>query len=53
MIAWKRTIPRTGFSNKIDEKEAQKLGISAFCMKPLNLPELAQTVRRVLDAREG
>ncbi len=44
------TILCTGFSNKIDEDEAKELGISAFCMKPLDLPELLQTVRVVLDA---
>ncbi len=47
------TILCTGFSNKIDKDEAKKLGISAFCMKPLNLPELVQTVRRVLDTRRA
>ncbi len=44
-----QTILCTGFSNKIDANEAHKQGISAFCIKPLNLPELTQTVRRVLD----
>ena len=47
------TILCTGFSNKIDKNEAEKLGVSAFCMKPLNLPELVQTVRRVLDTRRA
>ncbi|MFK5927776.1 MAG: PAS domain S-box protein, partial [Desulfuromusa sp.] len=45
------TILCTGFSHKIDEKAAKRLGVKAFCMKPLNLPELVQTVRRVLDER--
>jgi len=39
----------TGYSSKIDEDEAAKLGISAFMMKPLDLPVLSQTIRRVLD----
>ena len=43
------TILCTGYSNKINEAEAKQQGISAFCMKPLDLPELLQTVRRVLD----
>ncbi|MDX2481274.1 MAG: response regulator [Desulfuromusa sp.] len=46
------TILCPGFSNKVEENAAKKLRNSAFCMKPLNLPELVQTVRRVLDARE-
>lgn len=43
------TILSTGYSSKIDEKRSKELGISAFCMKPLDLPELLQIVRRVLD----
>lgn len=39
----------TGYSNKINETEAKQLGIKAFCLKPLDLPQLVQTVRRVLD----
>jgi len=44
------TILCTGFSNKVDKAEAKELGVGAFCMKPLDLPELLQTVRAVLDA---
>lgn len=44
-----RTVLCTGFSSQIDEDQAQQLGIGAFCMKPLDLPEFLQTVRRVLD----
>jgi|LGOV01.1.fsa_nt_gb PAS domain S-box-containing protein len=44
-----RTILCTGFSSKIDEDQARQQGIDAFCMKPLALPGLLQTVRRVLD----
>lgn len=43
------TILCTGYSSKVDETEARKLGINAFLMKPLALASLAQTVRRVLD----
>jgi len=42
------TILSTGYSSKIDENKAKRLGISAFCLKPFDLPELLQTVRRVL-----
>jgi len=43
------TIICTGYSSKIDEDKAKDLGINAFLMKPVDLPELLQTVRRVLD----
>ena len=46
------TILCTGFSSKIDEVQAAKLGINAFLMKPLNLSKLSQAVRRVLDEKE-
>ncbi|MBN1957106.1 MAG: PAS domain S-box protein [Desulfuromonadales bacterium] len=39
----------TGFSNKVDAGIAEKLEINAFLMKPLELSQLAQTVRAVLD----
>lgn len=45
------TILCTGFSSKIDEVQAAELGINAFLMKPLDLPGLSQTVRRVLDGQ--
>lgn len=44
-----RTVIMTGYSSKIDAEEAKEIGINAFCMKPLNMSELAQTVRRALD----
>lgn len=43
------TILCTGFSSKIDRDKAENLGIDAFLMKPLDMPTLLQTVRRVLD----
>ncbi len=45
------TILCTGYSTQINAKEAQQLGITAFCMKPLDLSELLQTTRRVLDEK--
>jgi signal transduction histidine kinase/CheY-like chemotaxis protein len=47
------TILCTGFSNKITEAEAQNMGIKAFCMKPLEISEIAHVVRRVLDEAAG
>jgi PAS domain S-box-containing protein len=44
------TILCTGYSSKINEAEADNIGISAFMLKPLELAKLAQTVRRLLDA---
>jgi PAS domain S-box-containing protein len=44
-----RTILCTGYSSQINAEDAIQLGINAFCLKPLNIPELLQTVRRVLD----
>lgn len=43
------TIICTGHSDQIDEQCAKQMGIKAFCMKPLNMAKLVQTVRRVLD----
>lgn len=45
------TILCTGHSSRINEKTALAMGIKAFCLKPLDLPELLQTVRAVLDQR--
>ena len=47
------TILCTGYSSKVNEDAAKNLGISAFCLKPLELPALLQTVRRVLDEKKG
>jgi PAS domain S-box-containing protein len=35
----------TGFSSKISQEEADKLGINSFCVKPLKREELAQVVK--------
>lgn len=39
----------TGFSSSINEREAKKLGVRAFLMKPILRNQLAQTIRSVLD----
>ena len=40
----------TGFSERINEEKAKAMGIRKFVMKPLVMSELAEAVRRVLDA---
>ncbi len=40
----------TGFSGRISEEQALEKGIRAFVMKPLETKDLAETVRKVLDA---
>ncbi len=39
----------TGFSKRISDKTASKIGIKAFAYKPIVKSELAKTVRKVLD----
>ena len=39
----------TGYSNKITDNIAKKIGIKAFAYKPIVKSELAKTVRKVLD----
>ena len=39
----------TGFSKRISEEKAQALGIRAFVNKPILKPEIAETIRKVLD----
>jgi CheY-like chemotaxis protein len=39
----------TGFSDRIDQKRAQALGISKILMKPLAMNILAETIREILD----
>jgi CheY-like chemotaxis protein len=47
-----RTVLLTGYnSSKINAAEAARAGIDAFCMKPLNMSELAKTVRRALNGK--
>ena len=39
----------TGFSDLVDARKAEALGIKAFAMKPLTKREIAMTIRKVLD----
>lgn len=39
----------TGYSSRVSETEAVRIGARAFLMKPLDRTELAATVRKVLD----
>ena len=38
----------TGFSEKIDEKRAEEMGIRAFVMKPIVMGQIANTIRETL-----
>ncbi len=38
----------TGFSEQIDERRAEEMGISAFVMKPVVMRQIANTIREVL-----
>ncbi|MGD9158397.1 MAG: PAS domain S-box protein [Desulfobacteraceae bacterium] len=40
----------TGFSDKIDDKTAPKMGIDGFVNKPITGSEIAQIIRNVLDS---
>ncbi|MDL1958493.1 MAG: response regulator, partial [Deltaproteobacteria bacterium] len=39
----------TGYSERITEKKAKRVGIKAFVMKPIIMRDLANTLRKVLD----
>ena len=41
----------TGYSSLILKEDADKIGIREFCMKPLSISQLANTVRKVLDEK--
>jgi CheY-like chemotaxis protein len=41
----------TGYSEKIDPEKASELGIQGFLTKPVVMKELAELVRKVLDAK--
>jgi two-component system, cell cycle sensor histidine kinase and response regulator CckA len=43
----------TGFSEKIDERRAEEMGIRAFVMKPIVMGQIANTIRSVLDPAPG
>jgi PAS domain S-box-containing protein len=56
LIAIRSDIPTilcTGFSERIDKKKAEKIGIKDFLMKPIVRSEMAKTVRKVLDDAKG
>lgn len=42
----------TGYSSKTSPEELKHHNVNAFCLKPLKLADLAQTVRAVLDDRK-
>jgi PAS domain S-box-containing protein len=39
----------TGYSNLVDEKKAKELGLAAYIMKPINMLETSQAIRKILD----
>ncbi len=41
----------TGYSERMSEEKAVRIGIAAFLMKPLTIGDLARTIRKVLDGR--
>ena len=41
----------SGYSEKIDEEIAEKAGIRAYVMKPIEMNEIANAVRQVLDEK--
>ncbi len=41
----------TCFSEKIDERRAKEMGISAFVMKPIVMLDMANTIREVFDKK--
>ena len=43
----------TGHSRLVSEEKAEEIGIKAFVMKPLVMRNLAETVRKVLDAGQS
>ena len=42
----------TGFSGKIDEETAKKLGIAAFVPKPFGVEDIAPIIRKLLDKEQ-
>ena len=38
----------TGHSALVDEEKAKELGLAAYVMQPINMSEIAQTIRKVL-----
>jgi DNA-binding NtrC family response regulator len=44
-------ILNSGYSDQTDEKKAMDMGIKAYLIKPMNITQLAKTIRDVLDMR--
>ena len=42
----------TGHSALVDEEKAKAFGLAAYVMKPIEIREIAQTIRNVLDRKE-
>lgn len=42
----------TGFGHTLDEETLEALGVNALLLKPIETPELAETVQQVLQSRE-
>ena len=52
MISIRKDIPiilSTGYSSSIDEEKTGQMGICALLMKPVEIRELSECIRRVLD----
>ena len=41
----------TGHSALVDKERAKELGLAAYVMKPINMQETAQTIRKILDKK--
>jgi len=41
----------SGYSEQISEEKAKELGLRAYVQKPLEMRELAETIRRVLEEK--
>jgi two-component system, cell cycle sensor histidine kinase and response regulator CckA len=42
----------TGYSDKIDEEKAKKIGVRSYVMKPIVMSDLAKTIRDVMDGEK-
>jgi PAS domain S-box-containing protein len=54
LMALRKDIPIivcSGYSNLVDDEKAKELGLAAYIMKPINMLETAQTIRKVLDKK--
>jgi PAS domain S-box-containing protein len=56
LIAIRPDIPviiSTGFSERLNEEQAEQMGIKAFLMKPVSRSEMARTIREILEKKWG